>query len=257
MDKQIIYEKIKTAKSQRFLTNCYTLDIVERCQQMWMYRDDFLFSYEDHGINRLVFFVKTWKAVDQLLDGISHGRYFLEFMTNNPVEYKLEKTHLTASMMRLANPNCHNVFDVDSQVLQYKGAVEIETAKEQDAEEINSILWSLFYTEISHLLSNDELREKIKDGLITVHRNADDNHIDALLQAEVMPKKFYINQIVNKGKREIIHAILLNRLEEYIKAGGKYLYAWVEERNIASVKFHEKYGMKHDGMWSMSYSIER
>ena len=72
-----------------------------------------------------------------------------------------------------------------------------------------------------------------------------------------MPKKFYINQIVNKGKREIIHAILLNRLEEYIKAGGKYLYAWVEERNIASVKFHEKYGMKHDGMWSMSYSIER
>lgn len=204
-----------------------------------------------------MFFVKTWKAVDQLLDGISHGRYFLEFMTKNPGEYKLEKTHLTASMMRLANPNCHNVFDVDSQVLQYKGAVEIETAKEQDAEEINSILWSLFYTEISHLLSNDELREKIKDGLITVHRNADDNHIDALLQAEVMPKKFYINQIVNKGKREIIHAILLNRLEEYIKAGGKYLYAWVEERNIASVKFHEKYGMKHDGMWSMSYSIER
>lgn len=42
-----------------------------------------------------------------------------------------------------------------------------------------------------------------------------------------------------------------------IKAGGKYLYAWVEAFNVASVKFHEKYGMKHDGMWSMIYSIER
>ena len=72
-----------------------------------------------------------------------------------------------------------------------------------------------------------------------------------------MPKKFYINQVVNQGERKTIHAILLNRLEAYTNAGGKYLYAWVEDKNTASLKFHEKYGMKHDGMWSMIYSIER
>lgn len=257
MDKQIIYEKIKTARFQRFLTNCYTLDAVEHCQQIWVDNDEFLFSYQDHGINRLIFFVKTWGTVDRLLDKVRGGRYFLEFMAKNLDDYKLERALLTASMMRLVNPDCHSVFNYDSRVLQYKNAVEVEKAKEQDAEEINSILWSTFHTEISHLLSNDELREKIKDGQIAVHRNADDNYIDALLQAEVMPKKFYINQVVNKGERRIIHAILLNRLEEYIKSGGKYLYAWVEKRNIASVKFHEKYDMKHDGMWSMIYEIER
>lgn len=257
MDKQIIYEKIKTARFQRMLTNCYTLDVVKNCQQVWTYDDEILFSYEDHGINRLVFFVKTWGTVDRLLDKVRGGRYFLEFMTKNLDDYKPENALLTALMMRLANPDCHSVFDADSQVLQYKDAVGVEVAEEQDAEEINRILWSTFHTEISHLIFNDELREKIKDGQIAIHRNSDGNHIDALLQAEVMPKKFYINQIVNKGERQIIHAILLNRLEEYIKGGGKYLYAWVEERNIASVKFHEKYGMKHDGMWSMIYGIDR
>ena len=134
--------------------------------------------------------------------------------------------------------------------------MKVEFANEQDAEEINKILWVTFHTEISHLLSDDELRDKIRDEQITVHRNKD-NHIDALLQADIMPKKFYINQVVNKGEKKAVHAILLNRLEQYIGAGGKYLYAWVEDKNIASMKFHEKYGMKHDGMWSMIYKIER
>lgn len=256
MDKQNIYEKIKTVRCQRFLTNCYSLDAVEYCQNVWTQGDEFVFSYEDHGIQRLIFFVKTWETFDQLLGGIKDGCFFLEITTRKPDEYIPEEAQLTAAMKRFANADCRTVFGSDSSVLKYRDAVSVETAKEQDAEEINDILWAAFRTEISHLLNEDELREKIKGGQITIHRNTD-NRIDALLQAEVKPKSFYINQVVNMGNRENIHAILLNRLQEYQKAGGRYMYAWVEDKNTASVKFHEKYGMKHDGMWCMIYCIER
>lgn len=256
MDRQIIYKRTKVARLQRLLTNCYSMDAVENCKEMWSQGDEFIFSYEDHGVGRLVYFAKTWDSVDRLLEKVENGRYFLEFMIRNPEEYIPDNSMQVAAMLRLANPDCRNVFEPHSQVIKFKDAVAVETAVERDAEEINNILWSTFQTEISHLLSDEELREKIKAGQICIHRD-DDNYIDALLQADVMPKKFYINQVVNKGNREVIHAILLNRLEEYIGGGGKYLYAWVEDKNIASIKFHEKYGMTHDGMWSMIYSIER
>lgn len=256
MDKQIIYEKIKTARLQRFLTNFYSMDVVENCVDMWSQGDEFILSYEDHGVHRLVYFARTWESVNRLLERIDSGQYFVEFMTKNPDEYKPKGTELIAAMKRLANPDCHSVFELGAQVLCFKDAVEVEMAQERDAEEINHIFWTTFHTEISHLLSDEELREIIRDGKISIHRNID-NHIDAILQADVMPKKFYINQIVNKGNREVIHAILLDKLKNYINSGGKYLYAWVEDKNIASIKFHGKYGMKHDGMWSMIYSVKR
>lgn len=256
MDNKNIFEKIKMARIQRFLTNCYSLDIVEHSQQVWTNEDEFLFSYKDHGIDRLIFFAKTWEGVDWLLNRIDQGKYFLEFMTKNPEEYIPGVAVPIAAMKRMSNTDCRRVFESGSSILQYRNSADIELAKESDAEEINGILWSSFHMEISHLLTDDELREKIRAGQVTVHRNMD-NNIDALLQAEVMPKKFYINQVVNKGNRKNIHAILLHNLEKYVNAGGKYLYAWIEESNVASIKFHEKYGMKHDNMWSMIYSIER
>lgn len=254
MDTQIIYEKIKRARELQLLTNCYTVGSVENADQLWMKEDDFIFSYKDQGINRLIYFAKDWHAVDELLRLVDSGRYFLDFMTKNPDEYVPSSLMLIARMMRLSNPDCRSVFMEESFVMQYMNENIGERARVEDAEEINQVLWDTFRTEISHLLSDEEIRDKIAAGQITIHR---DNHIDAILQADVKPKKFYINQIVNRTDRSIIHAILLNRLKQYVKSGGKYLYAWVEEANIASLKFHEKYGMRHDGMWSMVYCLDR
>lgn len=256
MDTKNIYEKIQVARAQKFLTNCYSMDVVEKSNKVWSMENEFMFSYIDHGIKRLAFFADGWNSLNRLIDMVDHGCYYLEFMTKTPKEYVPAGTNLTAAMMRLANTDARSVFEVDSSVFQYKDSARVEEAKASDTEEINNILWSTFYTEVSHLLSNDELRKKIYEGQISIHRNSY-NQIDALLQAEVMPKKFYINQVVNKADRHIIHAILLKRLEKYVEVGGKYLYAWVEDKNTASLKFHEKYGMKHDGMWSMIYCLEK
>ena len=215
-----------------------------------------MFSYDDHGVNRLIFFAKEYSDVDNLLDLIEGGNYCFEFMTRDPLEFIPSYAQRYASMKRVANTDCRTVFDARSEVIPYKGSAAVEMAGAEDTEEINRILWSTFHTEMSHLLTDEELCKKIVAGQLTVHRNQD-NKIDALLQADVMPKKFYINQIVNRTEKNVIHALLLDRLEKYIDAGGKYVYAWIEDKNIASLKFHEKYGMKHDGMWSMIYCLER
>lgn len=253
--KQVIFEAVKKSRANRFLSNCYDLKDVDHCKSLWSSGDEIVFSYEDHGVERLSFFVKDWNSLNSILNTIEQGRFFLEFLTKAPEMYVPAGSTLTAKMMRLTNIDCRSVFNDSSPVIGYKNSALVENALESDTVEINQILWSAFRTEVSHLLSDEELRETIKAGHITVHRTA--GHIDAILQANVLPKKFYINQIINKGDKNIVHAILLDRLEEYINAGGKYLYAWVEETNIASQRFHEKYGMKHDGMWSMIYCLER
>lgn len=253
MNKQIIQDKVLKARLLRLLNNCYSTDTIAHSTNFWQKNDEFVFSWEDHGIQRLTFFVRDWHNLDELLTQVDSGRYFLEFMTKDPQEYIPAGSERIAGMMRLANTDCRSVFEPDSPVLPYKDPIIGQQAEERDAKEINQILWSIFHTEISHLLTDDELKEKIAQ--FTIHK--EQNMIDALLQADVLPKKFYINQIVNKGEKKNIHAMLLNRLESYVAKGGKYLYAWVEDRNIASQKFHRKYGMTHDGMWNMLYCLER
>lgn len=254
-DYSAIYEKARQARVQRFLTNCYRIDLLEKADRIWERGEAFVFSYRDHGISRLIYFAQDWSSLDDLLDGIGAGKWFLEYMTKDPDEYHPSSGRLVTRMLRMANPDCRGVFGVDSQVAQYRSASKTELATEEDAEELTTILWKTFRPEISHLLYADELKPLIQAGQVTVHRT--DGRIDALLQADVMPKKFYINQIVNLGERKHVHALLLDRLEKYVAAGGKYLYAWVDETNIASIKFHNKYGMKVDGMMSVIYCIER
>lgn len=254
--KDKIFEKVKIAISNQFLSNCYILDVVSKSNNLWEIDNGFIFSYEDHGIERLIYFVKEWSLLDKLLLMVTDGKYYLEYVTKSSSNCDIKNVKTITKMIRLSNPGCNSVFSNGSEVLKYKDAVLVEKAKVSDTETINKMLWSTFHTEISHLLYDDELRKKIENGEITIHRN-NSGKIDALLQAEVLPKRFYINQVINKTDKQVIHAVLLKRLEEYVSKGGKYLYSWVEENNIASMKFHKKYGMKEDGTYSMIYCIER
>lgn len=252
MEGQRVYQRIRDARRIYPFTNIYSTDAAAHANQVWEGKKGFLFSFEDHGVNRLGFFVEDKNELPELLRRVEVGRYYLEYMTKDEKEF-IPGLQSVARMKRLANPDCRTVFE-ESGVLLYQDNAIGEMAKPEDAPEINRLLWSVFHTEVSHLLWDDELAASIRKGQITVHR---DGGIDAVLMADVMPRKFYINQIVNQGEKKIIHAMLLNRLARYIENGGKYLYAWVEEGNTASMKFHAKYGMKHDGMWDMIWLLER
>lgn len=256
MDKNILFEKVKEARLNRFLTNCYSMDILDKVNELWEDDSSFLFSCSDHGIERLYYFARDYETLNALLSQIPKGKYYLEFMTNRPDEYVPIDSVLVARMKRMSNSDCRDVFE-NSPVLQYRNDSIVEYAKADDTQEINKILWETFHTEVSHLLYDEELESQINEQNVMVHKNPETGAIDALLQTDVMPKKFYVNQVINRGEKHVIHAIMLKRLHDYIENGGKYAYAWVQEDNAASIKFHEKYGMSHDGMWDIIYCLEK
>ena len=160
-----------------------------------------------------------------------------------------------AHMMRMSVRDISQSLD-ETMIVAYNNSGIGEFPDEKDAEEINNILWKLFDSRVSHLQYDDEITKSINKQEFTVHKNKV-GKIDALIQAYVQPKKFYINQIYNASEKEVIHTMLRNRLKEYVDQGGKYVYAWVDRDNIASLKFHAKYGLKHDGMWNLVYALER
>lgn len=254
VNKEFLYQRISKARSSRLISNLYSTELVNKADEIWENGEEFVFSASENGVKRLFFFVEEISNLDALLKLINSGTYYFEFMTKDEEEIDFKKAGLISKLKRVANMDCNSVFDGSSQVIKYRNDVNEKLALVDDTREVNEFLWSTFRPEISHLLSDDELLDKIRKGCVTIHRN-NQNKIDAILQAEVMPKRFYINQIINKAEKEVIHSILLNRLEKYVTGGGKYLYAWVESDNIASIRFHEKYGMKHDGMWNLVYCV--
>ena len=243
-----LLEKIRR---RRLFSNLYSLSIVDKAEELWEEGDNILFSYSDNGIVRLVFSVTEWNALRILLSRLN-GSYVIDYLTRDPQLLSLDGV-LLARMKRLVNTDCR-VICQDNELQNYRRDDLATIAKDADISEINTIFWHTFNHEISHLLSDKELQEIIHEGKITIHKS---DRIDAVLQVEVHPKKFYINQIVNLGEKSIIHALLLHRLFQYMDEGGKYVYAWVDEKNIASLKFHGKYGMHHDGMWNLVWRIER
>ena len=252
MDTNILIEKIKKARFLRLDTNCYNASVIGSADNIIELGDSFAFSYEDHGINRLCYFASDYDTLGKLLNGFGEGPFFLEIMTREPDAINLNRAECIARMKRLSNNDCNSAFN-NEEITKYRDESKVQIAELSDTKEINALLWSTFKSEVSHLLYDDELAEVISKGNVLIHRS---DKIDALLQVDVMPKKFYINQVINKAGKEVIHAMMLSKLDAYRKNGGKYMYSWVDENNIASIKFHQKYGMEHDGMWNLVYKVK-
>jgi len=249
----------KLRKYFRPLTNCYSDDVIKKAEEIWEEGDSFLFSYNDHGIKRLVYYVSDKELLRKLLLKTLVNRdkneYIVEFLSRNENENRMlfEEAGFQqlARMMRISNPNCRNMVN-NFPVYAYKNDIIEKKATIGDTIKINRKLWSVFDTRISHLVSDIELEKSIKRGEVHIHKD-ENGDIDAILQTIVQPCKFYINQVYNGTEKCVIHAMLQKKIHEYIESGGKYMYAWVEENNIASLKFHQKYGMRHDGMWDLIY----
>jgi hypothetical protein len=252
MDTNILIEKIKKARLQRFDTNCYNADVIGRADNIFEIGDSFVFSYEDHGINRLCYFAAGFDTLNELLNSMEPGPYYIDIMTREPDDVRLSGAECEARMKRLANNDCNTAFE-NEEITRYRNDSIVKLADVSDTKEINELLWRTFRTEVSHLLTDDELADVIQKGNVTIHKNEE---IDAVLQVEVMPRKFYINQVINRSGKEVIHSMMLSRLDQYRKNGGKYIYSWVDEANIASLRFHKKYGMEHDGMWNLVYCLK-
>ncbi len=262
MFREQIENNIKNLRSKgRIITNCYANSLIEMAEKVWMEADSLMFCYDDHGVKRLIYFASGTGQLERLLmkPDINNTKYILEFLTRDKDENRTLFENVgyqnIANMMRMSNTDCIGALQ-DHHVARYRDDSVGRQAEIHETAEINRVLWDIFDTEISHLVNDNELEDFIINHEVSIHRNAD-GLIDAILQVKQQPRKFYINQIYNGTNKNVIHAMLQKRLHEYRGAGGKYVFAWVEENNIASVKFHQKYGMEHDGMWDLVYSWQK
>lgn len=217
---------------------------------------------EDHGVNRVLFYTTDFCDLNTLIHDFldPSEEYVLDIVSKDCLLYYEDMMQMGfkqhKKVMRMSNQDITPVLAADSPLIEYYTPQAGELASISDTKKINSKLWEIFDTRVSHLLTDEELEESIRKGEIYIHKNGM-GEVAAILQRVEEPRSFYINQIYNGGEKGIIHAILLHALKHYQDNGGRYVYAWVEEDNPASIRFHEKYGLKHDGLWDIIYIREK
>lgn len=250
-------EKLK--KNGRLVTNVYSADIINQTSVFLCNADAIFLTYNDHGVNRLYYYAHKLDNIEGLIASLPADEYVLEFMTKNAEDSSEVLRQLgfycLAQMMRMS------VRDVAVSIKNNFASQHFDEAigtfpDESLAQDINKVLWKVFDTRVSHLQDDDELKRSIEKREVLIHQN-EEGSVDAVLQTIIQPQRFYINQVYNGADKNVIHSMMHQRLKEYIAAGGKYAYAWVDKNNIASVKFHQKYGLQHDGMWNMVYVLKR
>lgn len=246
-------------KGSRVLTNSYGHYTWDIAIEAYFSEDSLVLVDVDNGVHRIFFYtVNADDLIPVIYEMPDSVGYCLEIVSKNRDEYKelLLKSGFEplAFMMRMANPDIGELLNSPDGVMRYFNSRYGIRATREDAHAINDVFWKVFDTRVSHLLSDELLKQVIDNEQVIVERF--DNQIKAILQYQKEPRKFYINQIYNRMQREVIHSILIKELQEYYKNGGKYLYAWVQEDNLSSVKFHSKYGMVHDGLWNIVYVRE-
>lgn len=262
MKTEEIIERISILKKthKKIASNCFIQfhNYSERDWEVYASQNSLCIIDMDHGVNRVWFYTVDFDDLKCVVrKGIDEKKeYILDIITKEDTIYQEDIKQMGfctfTKMMRMSNADISPVLENASILMNYYNPAIGKKAGVEDAAEINQKLWEIFDTRISHLLTIEELKECIKRGEVYIQK---DDHADiaAILQRVAEPKRFYINQIYNGMSKEVIHAILLNELIKYHNNGGKYIYAWVEEGNIASRRFHEKYGMVHDGLWDIIY----
>ena len=205
---------------------------------------------KDHGINRLKFYTSSSEDIVKILRDISIP-ITADIISKNSDEFssEMDKSGFTllARMRRLVNRDITETVNKLIPPKFIRGGVALSS----DTKAINNLLWTTFDTRISHLFSDDELAAVIEKGeVFTVKEH---NEVVSVLHRLTDNNRFYINQVINLSDKECIHSLMYAELRKFCDSGGRYLYAWVQDTNIASSKFHAKYGMAFDGLYDLVY----
>ena len=209
----------------------------------------------EQEIKRIIFYTLDFKDLKKMLQNIN-GNIVIEVVSKNKENMRREIEELgfehLVTQVRVSSKDISNIFSFNSPIMKYYNDSIGIIAVNSDMEQINKILWNTFDTRSSHLKSKKELIEQIEKGEFYIYKNTD-KEIEMLIQYSASPKSFYFNQVINKGDKEIFHALTLNILKKYYEQGGKYAYAWVNEGNIASFRYFRKYTLVEDGVYNDVY----
>ena len=248
-------------KHSKIITNSYMgfLDTIVGGFNFYENANAILISYSDCGVRRLVFYSNDVEHLRALLSEMPAGEYIMEKADRIGFESDLDLCgagfEKLKKLDRYSNNRIDELLGSDVPVLKYRGAVSKMVFTAAHRENVNRLLYETFDARISHLPDERLLSEQLDAGEFVGVMG--DSEIVTLLQRRIEKKKFYINQIINIGKKDNVHSVLLEELDQFVASGGKTVYSWIEDDNEASIRFHEKYGMKKDGTYVTVYSYHK
>lgn len=261
-NESVISEHIRRLKAsgKKVFSNSYLRFVKE--EQQWetaVSPESILILNVDQGVRRLLFYTTDFCDLRKILrTSLVRGEeYVLEIVSKDGGLYQEELEDIgfveIARLSRVSVKDISPVFQGENEIGRMVDPSIPSAANEEDADSILEILWNVFDTRISHLPDRDEICRSIEKDFVCIYKDRDLN-VRAILQSVEAPKSFYINQVYNSERKEVIHSIMYEKLKSYYVRGGRYVYAWVDETNLASLKFHAKYGMQPDGLYTCVYS---
>ncbi len=240
-------------KGRKVKSNVYTAANPSVEYDVAVTPETLVYLEEDHGIKRLKLYTVSAEDLQQVLERIP-GPVTTDVITKDSEDLMCEMQNagytLLARMRRLVNRDITDMM----KSMEPSDDPMVGSAHIEDAEAINRLLWEVFDTRVSHLLSDSELFEAIKRGEVFAVK--EQGKIVTVLQRTIERNQFYINQVINRSDSFRVHSLLKKELFRFYENGGRYLYAWVQDSNIASNKFHAKYGMIFDGLYDLVYTKE-
>lgn len=247
---------LKKNKKQYFSNSCILFSqYPEKKWEVLETEQSIIIIKREKEIKRVVFFTVNFEDLKSLIQNVGEN-VVIEVISKDKNYLKDEMERIgfkkLTTQVKLSCKKVSEVFEMNSEMIKFYNPLIGELALESDVDEIDNILWNTFDTRSSHLKTKAELSEQIARGEFYVHRN-EKNRIDMLIQQVPSLKSFYFNQVINKGDTVIFHGLTLNLLKKYCDNGGEYAYAWVNEGNVASFKYFNKYKLMEDGIYNSIY----
>lgn len=263
MTSEKIVSKIALLKSskKKVFTNSHIIfsKFPQAEWDVWESEKTIMIVISDCHIKRIIFFTIEFEDLKRGLKSLA-GEAVIEVVSKDKLSMEKEIKGLGferyVTQIRVSCKDISGVFSSKSSVLKYYNKSIGTTAEDSDCEQINDMLWSTFDNRSSHLQSKTELLESIRRNEFWVHKN-EKQKIEMVMQCSFFSKCFYFNQVINMGDRCLFHALVLNILKKYYDQGGRYAYAWVNEGNMASIKFFEKYTLVEDGLYNSIYYMNK
>lgn len=252
-----LLQVINSLKSRHghLLTNSYRL-FSKEIEKSWCvaYNDNaLLILFDDNNVERIEFYAAAVIDLKDLLSEVPSGRYCIEYPYRKENEHSADFMRigfeLLKTMQRYSNPDIGKTLpDIEELISLHYLKRDYSVLGSSDFNDIKLLLSKTFDSRISHLQDDDSLLTSINNGEFC--GAIIDGELKTLLQRKTENNKFYINQVINMAEPDYIHSIMVSELRMYNELGGKYVYSWIAEDNTASIRFHLKYGLNPDYMFT-------
>lgn len=135
------------------------------------------------------------------------------------------------------------LYEINSDRYRYESCREfLSEITTEDAHEIHRFLYSAFNPLTSHIESEEELKKRILENNIAVHK--ENGEVVTVLTFDPKPKTLYMEHMLNKGKSQYMHMLYYAVLKEAVDSGVVKVDTWIRETNARAFNFVKRYGLE-------------